>query len=167
MRPQRLIPECDLKEIKKIVKQAKTAIEYRYAQVLYLRGSLGQTRDEIASVTHYSRQRVQSIIDDYFRRGLSVLSDLHKPRLRRWGLMTLEEEKEFIAEYLDKARKGEIIVVSEIQKAFEARIKRPTSSTVIYNLLHRHNWRKIAPRPSHPKKDPEKAEAFKKTLVKS
>ena len=167
MRPQRAIPEADLKELKKALKTAKTATEYRHAQVLYLRGSLGHTKDAIASVTQYSPQRVQSIIDGYFKRGLSVLSDLNKPRPRKWGLMTLEEEREFISEYLDKAKNGEVIVVSEIQKAFEARIKQPTSSTVIYNLLHRHNWRKIAPRPAHPKKDPAKAAAFKKTSAKS
>jgi hypothetical protein len=167
MRPQRVIPESDLKELKKVLKQAKTATEYRHAQVLYLRGFLGHTKNAIASVTQYSPQRVQSIIDGYFRRGLSVLKDLNKPRPRKWGLMSFEEEQGFIAEYLDKAKNGEVIVVREIQKAYEARIKQQTSSTVIYNLLHRHNWRKIAPRPAHPKKDPTKAEAFKKTSAKS
>jgi len=31
-------------------------------------------------------------------------------------------------------------------------------------MLERHGWRKIAPRPSHPKADPQAQEAFKKTL---
>jgi transposase len=163
MRPQRAIPEADLGEIKKTLKTAKTVTEYKHAQVLYLRGFLGHTKESIASVTQYSTQRVQSIIGGYFKRGLSALKDLNKPRPRKWGLMTFEEEKAFISEYLDRAKGGEIIEVKAIQKEYEARIKKETSSTVIYNLLHRHNWRKIAPRPAHPKKDPAKAEAFKKT----
>lgn len=167
MRPQRQIPEADLRVIKKTLKTAKTVTEYKHAQVLHLRGFLGHTKKTIAGITEYSIQRVQSIIDGYFKRGLSVLEDLNKPRSRKWGLMTLEEEKAFIGEYLDKANNGEIIEVKMIQKAYEARIKKETSSTVIYNLLHRHNWRKIAPRPSHPKRDPEKADAFKKTSAKS
>lgn len=163
MRPQRTIPESDLGEIKKALKTAKTVTEYRHAQVLYLRGFLGHTKESIASVTDYSTQRVQSIIGGYFKRGLSALRDLNKPRLRKWGLMTFEEEKAFIAGYLDKAKSGEVIEVSAIKKAYEVHIKKETSSTVIYNLLHRHNWRKIVPRPAHPKKDSAKAEAFKKT----
>jgi hypothetical protein len=167
MRPQRPIPSEDLKAIKRALKSAKTGIEYRHAQVLHLRGFLGYTKEVISVITGYSRQRVQSIIDGYFKEGLVALEKLNKPRSRKWGLMTLEEEKEFIAEYLDKAKSGEIIEVKLLQKAYEKRIKKETSSTVIYNLLHRHNWRKISPRPSHPKRDPEKAEAFKKTSEKS
>lgn len=163
MRPQRRVSELDLAEIKKVLKSAKTVVEYRHAQVLYLRGFLGQTAEVIASATQYSIHRVQSIIDGYFKRGLSVLEDLNKPRPRKWGLMTFDEEKAFIAEHLARAKSGEIIEVKVIQKAYEARIKKPTSSTVIYNLLQRHNWRKIVPRPAHPKKDTVKAEAFKKT----
>jgi hypothetical protein len=30
-------------------------------------------------------------------------------------------------------------------------------------LLNRHRWRKIVPRPAHPKADKEKREEFKKT----
>jgi A/G-specific adenine glycosylase len=56
---------------------------------------------------------------------------------------------------------GSILIVSEIHRAHKKRIRKdiPLSST--YNLLHRHNWRKIAPRPSHPKGDEEKREEYK------
>jgi len=40
--------------------------------------------------------------------------------------------------------------------------KVPASS--VYRMLERHGWRKIVPRPSHPKADPQAQEAFKKTL---
>jgi hypothetical protein len=32
----------------------------------------------------------------------------------------------------------------------------------IYNLLHRHRWRKLMPRPFHPKRDVAAQNAFKK-----
>ena len=33
----------------------------------------------------------------------------------------------------------------------------------IYRFLKRNDWRKIVPRPVHPKNDPEQMKAFKKT----
>jgi hypothetical protein len=39
----------------------------------------------------------------------------------------------------------------------------PSDSTV-YNLLHRHGWRKLMPRPFHPKRDLAAQNAFKKTV---
>ena len=38
------------------------------------------------------------------------------------------------------------------------------SLSSIYRLLAKAGWRKLAPRPSHPKKDPAAEAAFKKTL---
>jgi len=36
--------------------------------------------------------------------------------------------------------------------------------TSIYRLLDRHGWRKLVPRPRHPKATPEEQAACKKTL---
>ena len=38
-----------------------------------------------------------------------------------------------------------------------------TSDSTVYNLLHRHGWRKLMPRPFHPKRDLAAQNAFKKT----
>jgi hypothetical protein len=34
----------------------------------------------------------------------------------------------------------------------------------VYNLLHRHGWRKLMPRPFHPKRNLAAQDAFKKTV---
>jgi hypothetical protein len=39
-----------------------------------------------------------------------------------------------------------------------------TSNSTVYNLLHRHGWRKLMPRPFHPKRDLAAQNAFKKKL---
>ena len=164
MRPQRKIPESDLEGITLNLKKAKSTIEYRHTQVLYLRGIHGKTTEEIATITNYCPQQVSSILTDYFEHGLQSLRNLNKPKTRKWGNMTFDEEQSFIATYLDKAKEGQMIVVSAIQTDYEQAIGKKTSSSVIYNILHRHGWRKIVPRSAHPKRDSIKANAFKKTL---
>jgi len=37
------------------------------------------------------------------------------------------------------------------------------AASTVYRLLERAGWRKVAPRPSHPRKDPAAEEAFKKS----
>jgi hypothetical protein len=49
-----------------------------------------------------------------------------------------------------------------LKVAYEEKIGHPTSDSTIYNLLARHQWRKLMPRPCHPEHDEEAQEAFKK-----
>jgi Ribonuclease G/E len=82
---------------------------------------------------------------------------------RRYGYMTVEDERKFLAQFLDKAEQGGILVVSEIKRAFETLVGRKVAKTTIYRMLDRHNWRTIIPRPCHPNSDIEAQEGFKKT----
>lgn len=82
---------------------------------------------------------------------------------RRYGYMTVEDERKFLSQFLDKAEQGGILVVGEIKRAFEALVGRKVAKTTIYRMLDRHNWRTIIPRPHHPNSNTEAQEDFKKT----
>ena len=90
------------------------------------------------------------------------------PALRRWLIttygvnMTLEEEKKFLARFAKAAGAGELLNVRTLKIAYEEEIGHPTSERTIYNLLARHQWRKLMPRPFHPERDEEAQEAYKK-----
>lgn len=75
-----------------------------------------------------------------------------------WG-----EERQLIDSFKEKARRGQIATAIQIQQADEQQCGFPVHKTTIYRLLERHQWRKIVPRPSHPKKDPSAVDEFKKT----
>jgi 2-polyprenyl-3-methyl-5-hydroxy-6-metoxy-1,4-benzoquinol methylase len=77
--------------------------------------------------------------------------------------MTVEQERQFLSRFFDQASHGGILVVSEIKRSFEALVGRKVAKTTIYRMLERHDWRKIVPRPKHPKSDSEAQEGFKKT----
>jgi hypothetical protein len=46
--------------------------------------------------------------------------------------------------------------------ADEKAIGHETSKSTVYNLLARHGWRKLMPRPFHPKRAPAAQDAFTK-----
>jgi hypothetical protein len=80
---------------------------------------------------------------------------------RRYGYMTIEQERQFLSQFLDQAPHGGILVVSEIKRALEAMAGRKIAKTTIYRMLDRHDWRTIRPR--HPRSNTEAQEGFKKT----
>jgi len=56
-----------------------------------------------------------------------------------------------------------MLKVAEIQRAYEQRVGKPVAPSTIYRLLERHGWRKVVPRPRHPKTNRAGQAAFKKT----
>jgi transposase len=80
--------------------------------------------------------------------------------------MSLEEERKFLAPFFEQAAKGGVLVVGQIKAALDQRLGRKVALASAYNLLHRHNWRKLAPDKSHPQSDPLAQDEWKKNSPK-
>lgn len=106
---------------------------------------------------------VHKIISLYKRLGPAAL-DTPGPGGRRHPYLTPEEERQFIAPFLQRAATGEMATIRAIKDAFEAHVHQAVHKTTIYRLLDRHGWRKLVPRATHPEATPELQDAFKKTL---
>src|SRR5271169_5469428 len=78
--------------------------------------------------------------------------------------MTVAEEKALLARFAKAAGAGELLNIHDLKTAYEKAIGHPTSDSTVYNLLHRHGWRKLMPRPFHPKRNLAAQDAFKKTV---
>jgi transposase len=122
-----------------------------------------RSAEEIARHCGVSKATVHAVISRYKRLGVAAIETPGKGGRRRQYL-TLEEEKEFLAPFFAQAERGEIATVGQIWHAFEQRIGHEVNDSTIYRLLHRHGWRKVMPRPRHPKSDLETQEQFKKTF---
>ena len=102
-----------------------------------------------------------------------IAGDAQRPSRggRRRQNMTIEQERAVLAPFLDRASTGGILVVGQVKSELEAALGRPMALSSVYNLLHRHGWRKLAPDKRHPQSDPLAQEEWKKnspnTLPKS
>ena len=67
--------------------------------------------------------------------------------------MTLAGEKALLARFGTAAGAGEMLNIHDLKAAYEQAIGHSTSNSTIYNLLARHGWRKLMPRPFHPRRD--------------
>jgi transposase len=119
--------------------------------------------EEIAKHCGVSKARVHQVISLYNRCGVSAVETPGKGG-RRDIYLSLEEEQHFLAPFFARAQTGEIAPAAEIQRAFEVQVGHEVDDSTIYRLLARHGWRKLMPRPTHPKASKEAQEPLKNTL---
>ena len=118
---------------------------------------------EIAKHCGVSTATVHQLISAYNRQGVAAVETPGKGG-RRNQYLTLEHEQAFLAPFFEQAKVGTIATAAQIKQAFEEQVGHEVAETTIYRLLDRHGWRKLVPRPAHPKADPEEQATVKKTL---
>jgi len=78
--------------------------------------------------------------------------------------MTLEEEREFLRPWEDKAREGGVLSVPPVHAALLEKLGCDVDISTTYRLLARHGWRKVQPDTQPPKSDPASQEECKNKL---
>ncbi len=80
--------------------------------------------------------------------------------------MSWEQECRDLEPFFAQAERGEIATAEQIHQAFEAEVRHEVHISSIYRLLDRHGWRKLVPRPRHPKANAGEQDAFQKKNFK-
>jgi transposase len=150
------------------VRELKTALRWKIPaaqrqriQMVLLRES-GMTQPAIAEAMGVSLSTVNRAHMAYDRSGIKAL----KPKPiggRKRENMTVAQEKALLARFAKAAGAGEMLNIHDLKRAYEQQIGHQTSNSTVYDLLARHGWRKLMPRPHHPKRDLAAQEDFKKT----
>ena len=153
-----------LEQAKRCLSKAKTAEELRRAQAVVLPLELGLSMEQTARAIGVSTGWACQLRNRFLHDG--GISREGKPLRggRRRANMSLEEEEAFLAPFFDNAKVGGILVVSEIKNALDQRLGRSVALASAYNLLHRHDWRKLAPDKRHPKSDVAAQDEWKKNF---
>ena len=156
------LPEGAVERLAPLLKEARSPAEYQRIQCVWLRATLGLNASQIAQALGWQASSVRHVQARYFHAGEDTLRD--KPRGGRdHSHLTVEEEISLLAPFLEKAARGEIVIAAPVQQAYENQLGYPVHHSVIYRALHRHGWRKVQPRPQHPKADATAQEEFKKS----
>ena len=149
-----------VERLKKALKRETDPVVRQRIQMVLLRED-GKTQPQIGELTGLSLSTVNRAHMAYDNGGVKALKP--KPsggRIRE--NMTLEEEKSLLKQFAKAAGAGELLNIHDLKAAYEKAIGHPTSNSTIYNLLARHDWRKLMPRPFHPDRDLEAQKDFKK-----
>ena len=150
-----------VERLKKALKREEDPVIRQRIQMVLLRED-GKTQPQIAELTGVSLSTVNRAHMAYDNGGVKALKT--KPsggRIRE--NMTLKEEKAYLQQFAKAAGAGEMLNIHDLKAGYEKAIGHATSDSTVYNLLHRHGWRKLMPRPHHPKRDLAAQNNFKKT----
>jgi len=155
-----------IKRARRAVADAQSAEELRCAQAILLPAVTGLTWRQTAALLGVGRASIARLQARFRQRATPG-----KIRPRNWGgrrraLLTTEEEERFLAPWVEQAQEGRMLVVSSLRAAFSQRVGQPVAATVVYRMLERHGWRKVAPDTRHPKADPKAQEQWKKNSRK-
>jgi transposase len=158
--------EIDREGVRCCLEEAKDLEEFKRFQCIHLRVNAGLTVSQISDMVGLAESTIHNIHTLCRQKGIDALRTKGRGGRRR-SYLSIQEEKDLLEEILPEASKGGILEVALVHKAFENRVGHSVARYSVYRLLHRHNWRKISPRPRHPKADSEAQEAFKKSGQRS
>lgn len=153
--------EEEYKAVGVMAKKNKNKSIDKRLQVIILRHE-GMKDVEIAKRTGYHRKRVSQLCAEFSRVGA-----MEYARNKYGGnhrSLTDEEEAEILTKFEKQEENGQMVSVKDIKAAFDEKLGRDTGRGYIYMLLKRRNWRKVTPRPRHPKKASAEAIAASKKL---
>jgi transposase len=154
--------KAEVRRLKTALRWKMPAAQRQRMQMVLLRES-GMTQPAIVAAMGVSLSTVNRAHMAYDHGGIEAL----KPRPnggRKHENMTLAAEEALLARFAKAAGAGEMLNIHDLKAAYEKAIGHKTSDSTVYNLLHRHGWRKLMPRPFHPSATSPRRMRFKKRL---
>lgn len=153
----------DNDRLRALLSKTRDAANLKHIQAVYLKSAHGMMAEEIAKIVGFSKGYLWSIHSLYRNKGEEAFElgrrggDFHRN-------ISYESEKALLSEMESDGDLGKILEVRNIKKRYEELANKQVHKSVIYRMLARHGWRKVAPRPYHPKNDKDATDAFKKTF---
>jgi len=160
-RPSSLRPWFTVVQLVAWVKESPDKAAYQRRLAIWLTYAGPFAAHRVAELLAVSTQAVWKWVGEYNALGPSGLERKGRGG-RRWGLMTLDQERAFLDRHLAKAESGHLPTARQLSSALSKKLSQEVSIDYIYALLRRHQGHKLTPRPHHAGQDQGPAEAFKK-----
>jgi transposase len=145
-----------------VASQTRDIQALRMAQAVLLPGLGHLTLEQTAKALGVGRATVVRLHNRFRQEAGAVSQSRARWGGRRRALLSLEGEQAFLAAWRANAERGELVIVSPLRTALSRNLGRPVHASVVYRLLERHGWRKVAPDTRHPKSDPALQAEWKK-----
>ena len=126
------------------------------------------SRSAVSEKTGFCKQYITDLTSLHHNQGIAAVTGNHYHGNHR--NMSIAEAEELLMTFEKAAENGQIVEVSDILRAYEEKLGRSLEKSHghIYQVLKRHDFRKVMPRSRHPKKaSPEVIEASKKLTLES
>jgi len=164
MRPAATVqPWLSTEELQAWVREAPDKDSYQRRLAIWLTHVGRFPAHQIAEWLCVSKQAIWLWVGQYNDQGPEGLDRWGRGG-RRWAYLSLEEEAAFLRRWQQQAVEGKVLTAKQLHAQLVQRAGRKLTLGYVYRLLHRHDWRKLGPRPRHPQADPRAPQRFKKNF---
>jgi transposase len=118
---------------------------------------------QVAALLGVSVVSVWRWVGRYNRGGPQALRASRRGGRHRGHFSSRTKEANALAGLEPPALAGDLLTAGPLRQALEQAVGHRLPTTTLYELLARQDWRKLAPRPRHPRTTPEALAAYKKT----
>ena len=161
--PARIEPWLSTEDLQTWVREAPDKSSYQRRLAIWLTHVGPLAAHQVAELLCASKQAIWLWISQYNHQGPEGLQRQGRGG-RRWAFLSVGEEEAFLQQWLPGAAQGQVLSAKQFRSQLEKRLHRRVSLGYVYRLLHRCGWRKLGPRPRHPKAKPRDQERFKKNF---
>ena len=148
-----------VKAAKERIATAKTVDTLRAAQALLLPLEFGLSLEQTATVIGLSKSRTGKLRTRFQRIETGVEQVKTKKGLRNHARMSLDEEVQFLAPFVNEAKDTGVLHIPQLKAELERRVGRQVSTSKVYQVHRRHGLSELA---QHPKTDVTVAEAWER-----
>ena len=151
--PPTIHPWLSERELESWVDESTSREEYQRRLAIFWLATRRTFTHEVASMLRVGRSTVWTWLHAYNQDGPAGIAAKDRGG-RRDAFLTLDEECALLASLEAQAARGEFVVAAQLHGAVVRAVGHAVSRAYVGRLLHRHRWRKVAPRPRHPRADP-------------
>ena len=154
-----------IEELEIAAKKNKDKNVDKRLEALLLRAR-GMKRAKVAEKTGFTISHITKLTNHYQKDGIDAIVGNHYAGNHR--NMSFEEEAQVLLPFFEAAESGQLVEISAILKAYEAKAGRTFEKDHgrIYRVLKRHGFRKVMPRSKHTNKASDEAIDASKKLTR-
>ena len=162
MRPPKAFPIGSVALLQGLLRKARTLPDQRRIQAVLIRALDDSPPVKIAAITGLRVSTVRVLHSRFLCEGADFLVNRPGRGGSRPRLLSHAQAKALLNKHAAAAARGHIVVADVFRRDYEALVGHPVAASTVYRFLTRSGWRKIVPRPSHPRKAPQAEADFKK-----
>ena len=152
--------EEDISEYQQSLQDSINALQMRYAQPNWFNVAAGFFKPQLGGFTASLGSASEALGQNIEKQRESQLPIAQMRSQLALSKITMGQNKQ--AADLVKEWEGRKSPPGEMA-ALAQKLGHPVAASVVYRMLARHGWRKVAPDTRHPKSDPQVQEEWKKT----
>jgi|SRR5579872_91796 len=136
--------QADHSTVHRLLRETKSKQEFERILCVWMKMALSLNSKQIATAIGWTAASVRRVQARFAKEGVECF--VRKPTGgRKRANISLERETHILAKFARQARRGGMLDVQQIKRAYELSVAKTVSRSTIYRLIERHGLKRFLP----------------------